>query len=146
MAIDFTNNGDKISPHFTVHDAIWLPSWKRLANESDGLSEEIKANLIDFFNNYMEKVRGALGPIIVHVSYRPAAYNAAIGGAQHSAHSEGKACDFHAANHSIDDAKDIILKADMLEQLGLRMEKNTPTWVHLDNRELKPGGNRYFLP
>ena len=144
--MDWTNSNEKISPHFTVKDALWLPSWNRLANEADGLTDDVKANLLDFFSNYMEKVRDALGPIIVHVSYRPAAYNKLIGGAMHSAHSDGKACDFHCANQGINESKDIILKLDLLEKLQLRMEKNTPTWLHIDCRELKPGGNRFFLP
>ena len=145
MAIDWTNPEDKVSPHFTVKDAIWLPSWNRLATEQDGLNDDIKSALLDLFTNCMEPLYELLGPIITHVSYRPEAYNKLIGGAPNSGHKLGKCCDFHASAHSINEAKDLILLHNMLEKLNCRMEKGTSSWIHIGN-DYTPGHNRFFLP
>ena len=74
--IIWTDETVHITPHFTVRDALYLPTWKRLANQSDGLNDQIKENIIQLFNK-METVREYFGniPINVHVTYRPPAYN-----------------------------------------------------------------------
>jgi hypothetical protein len=145
MPIDWTDETCQITPHFTVKDALWLPTWNRLANEADGLNDGIKNNLIDLYTNCMEPLRDLLGPIIVHVTYRPEAYNKLIGGAPASAHMLGKACDWHASVHSINEAKDLILLHDMLNKLNVRMESGTMSWIHIGN-DYTPGHNRVFLP
>ena len=152
MGIDWTNPAEKITPHFTVKDALWLPTWGRLANESDGLDDTIKANLIQTCE-IMERIRVILGvPINVNCMYRPKNYNAIIpGAAAHSAHVEGLACDYEAnlgmgdlvAN--CNEARKILLPC--LEQFQIRMEnKPDGNWVHNDLRPVPAGGHRYFIP
>lgn len=140
--MDWTNPLIKLTDHFTVKEALWLPTWGRLATSADGLDEVTKANLVKLFHK-MDQIRETLGkPINVHVSYRPAAYNAQIGGAQHSAHVLGLACDFDAGEDC--DATRATLEP-LLEQLGVRMERKPGSgWVHIDL--MSPHPNRYFIP
>jgi hypothetical protein len=145
--IDWTNPGCKVSKYFTVHEMIYLPTWKRMANESDGLNEDIKESLIklgqkmDTVREYFDK------PINVHVTYRPLEYNKAIGGALHSAHSDGAAMDFDIMGMTCDEVRKELVDRNLLETWAMRCEKAPGTnWVHLDYRALKPGGNRYFIP
>jgi uncharacterized protein YcbK (DUF882 family) len=74
-------------------------------------------------------------------------YNRVIGGALRSAHSEGKACDFSIMGMTCDDIRKKIMDNNLLDLWQMRCE-NLPgsNWVHLDCRELRPGGNRYFIP
>jgi uncharacterized protein YcbK (DUF882 family) len=142
MNIDWTNPLIKVSQHFSVQEALWLPSWNRMANEDDGLNDAVKANLITLMNA-MDQVRDFLDkPIKVHVAYRPSAYNKQIGGATHSAHVLGLAMDFDAGE-DCDDTRAALLP--MLETWGMRMEKKDGSnWIHLDL--MPPNPNRYFIP
>ena len=144
MGIDWKNEKDAVSAHFSVRDMIWLPSWGRLANESDGLDDTIKANLIELANK-METVRQLTGNRLIrsHVAYRSPQYNAQIGGAPHSAHRDGRAMDFDVVGLSCDDARAIIVPA--LGMLKMRCEDNPGSlWVHLGHDfERQP---TYFKP
>ena len=155
--INWLDPDSKVTTNFTVHDCLFLPSWGRLANESDGLNDEIKENLINLCAK-MEVVRNFLGniPIITHVCYRPEAYNTLIGGAPNSYHCKGLAIDFNIENYIGNDGCDKVreLLKPQLENLDLRMEdisnKTNRNWIHLDLG--KPGINsdgttrRYFKP
>ena len=149
--IDWTNPDCQISSNFKVKDALWLPTWSRLANESDGLTDAIKENLIHLCAK-MEGIRAFLGnrPIFVHCMFRPTAYNAIIGGAPHSAHLTGQAIDFHIDKLSDNKGCDSIraLLVPKLAEFNIRMEdvsdKTNRNWVHID--EIEPRGNRYFKP
>lgn len=136
---------EHISKHFTYKEALWLPTWNRAANESDGYNQEIKDNLIELFSK-MDQVRSHLSmPIIVHVAYRPPEYNKLVGGAPNSSHAQGKACDFHVSGSTCDAIRQKILNDNLLETLNLRME-NLPgsNWIHLDTAPPHP--NRFFKP
>lgn len=144
------NQTDKIANHFNYKDALWLPQWNRMADENDGLNDEILSNLKALFDK-MDQVRDFFGlPIIVHVTYRPEAYNQLVKGAKNSSHKFGMACDFHVAGLDCDDGRQKILDANKLEEWNMRMEdisdKELRNWIHLDIKELTPGGNRYFKP
>jgi Peptidase M15 len=148
--IDWTNPQCKVSVHFTVKEMLYLPTWKRMANEADGLNDVIKKNLIDLAKA-MDIVREHFGkPINVHVTYRPAGYNKAIGGAMRSAHSDGQAMDFDIPGINCDDVRKSINDAALLEIWNMRMEDisalTSRNWVHLDRRILASGGHRFFKP
>ena len=146
--IDWTDGAAKVSSHFTVHELLYLPTWKRLANEADGLDATIKANLTELAKA-MDVVRDYFGKSInTHVTYRPLEYNKQIHGSLHSQHSVGLAMDFDVSGMTCGDAIRQILKDDMLEKWGMRCENNgeNPSWIHLDLKPLAPGGNRYFKP
>jgi len=155
--VDWANPQSKISKYFTVNEAIQLREWKRLANESDGLDDKVKENLYSIFQK-MDTIREFLGkPVYIRSAYRPGEYNVAIGGAKRSAHiadAEYAAVDFWCDMDSDGDKDgedcDLIKVALMnkLEGWGLRMEDNGKgaRWVHLDNKPVPPGGNRFFKP
>jgi uncharacterized protein YcbK (DUF882 family) len=141
-AIDWTNPQYAITNHFNVSDAITLHSWSRLANETDGLNDEIKTNMV-LLCNKMEQIREFLGcPINVHCIYRSPKYNTEVVKAiPNEVHSFGQAIDFDCNGHYTIDELHSKLEP-VLEKYGLRMEKNTASWVHLD---IHPVGNaRYF--
>lgn len=138
---------NNISKWFSWTEALFLSSWKRLANEEDGLNDEIKSNLTKLFEK-MDKIREHFGkPITIHVAYRPKEYNVLVKGAKNSAHIYGMACDFHVKDMKCDDVRQNILDNKLLDTLELRME-NLPgsSWIHLDLRSVPNGGNRFFNP
>jgi uncharacterized protein YcbK (DUF882 family) len=140
---------DRISRHFVWREALWLPRWNRMANESDGLNQQTLDNLTWFFKT-IDLVREYFASsMIVHVCYRPKEYNELVGGAKNSAHLAllpGEAAiDFHVSGMACDDAREKIMKDNKLEDWKLRMEKMPGSnWVHLDSR--KPTLSRYFIP
>ncbi len=147
VAINWSDPSCKVSKYFTVHEMIYLPTWKRLANEADGLNEEVKENLIKL-GQKMDTVREYFDKgINVHVTYRPLEYNKAIGGALHSAHSEGMAMDFDIMGMTCDEVREELVSKGLLDTWTMRCEKAPGTnWVHLDYKALLAGGNRYFIP
>jgi len=143
-AIDWTNPECKVTTHFTVSDCLMLHSWNRLANEAqDGVTDGGKAKLITLCQK-MEEVRVLLGcPINVHCMYRSPDYNAQVVKAiPDDVHAQFLACDFDCGKFLTIDQVHGILEP-FLEKYGIRMERNTPTWVHLDLRTPGPSG-RYF--
>jgi Peptidase M15 len=121
-----------ITPHFMVGDAIALHSWNRLANESDGLTDDGKAKLVVLCNK-MEEIRKILGcPISVHCMFRSQKYNQEVVKAiPNDVHAQFLAVDFDCNGHHTIDEVHAILEP-LLEQLGVRMERNTPSWIHID--------------
>lgn len=145
--INWDDLKSQISNHFTVKDAIFLPTWGRAATADDGLDDTIKANLNTLFTA-MDIVRDHFGkPIHVHVSYRPVKYNEQIGGSQHSQHSVGLACDFDVIGMNCDDVRKEINDNSLLDKWNMRMEDAPGSnWIHLDLKDLAPGGHRFFKP
>jgi hypothetical protein len=141
--IDWTNPKAQITAHFTVEDACMLHSWNRLANESDGLNDLMK-NLLIATCQKMEQVRDLLGcPIDVHCIYRSEGYNTSqnIKPAK-DVHSMGLACDFDCGPHlTIEQVKAKL--EPQLAQTGIRLERGTTTWIHVDTHAVGPSG-RYF--
>lgn len=142
MEIDWTDPKSQITDHFTVGDAITLHAWNRLANESDGLDDDGKAKLIVVFQK-MEEIRTLLGcPINVHCGFRSQDYNKDVVKAiPDDVHAQCLAVDFDTnGHHTIEEAQAIL--EPKLEDLGIRMERNTATWVHIDLHEVVHA--RYF--
>lgn len=156
--IDWSNPEAKISKYFTVKEAILLRNWDRLADETDGLNEKIKNELIRIFRETMDPIRELLGrPVFIKSAYRPKKYNVSIGGATRSAHMADRgyaAVDFwtdadgdgELTGQDCDAIKEILMP--LLEKMNIRMEDNGKgaRWVHVDNKPVAPGGNRFFLP
>jgi hypothetical protein len=142
--INWEMPSDKVSINFTVGDSIWLERWGRMANENDGLNEQVKENLIKTMA-VMDKIKEIFNrlPIEVHSSYRPTPYNIEIGGAKDSAHTHGLACDFHISNTNCDWVRKVLIPK--LEELDIRMEHlDGAGWVHIDLYPVV--NNRYFIP
>lgn len=134
-----------ITQHFLVGDAIALHSWDRLATEEDGLTDDGKAKLVVLCNK-MEEIRKILGcGLNVHCMYRSPKYNQEVVKVPekyiHDVHSTFEACDFDANEKYTIDQVHAILEP-LLEQLNIRMERNTPGWCHIDVHPV--GHQRYF--
>ena len=139
-SVDWSNPEDSITEHFKVKDALTLHSWNKLATMADGVDFDRIIKLC----NKMEEIRKILNcPINVHCMYRSVAYNEA----QHikpaaDVHSMSMACDFDCNSHlTIQEIKDIL--EPKLEELQIRMEFGTATWIHIDFHNVGPSG-RYF--
>ena len=143
--IDWTDPSAKVSNHFTVKDCLWLPQWKRLATEEDGLADYIKKNLINLCKQ-MDHIVDLVGkPPKVHVTYRPEEYNILVKGAPNSGHKYGQAMDYSFPGMTCDDVRKMILINGMLEKLDLRMEDLPGSnWIHNDTCSVKY--RRFFKP
>lgn len=140
-----------ISRHFIWRDALYLPSWRRLACENDGLEQDTLDTLKWFFAEKMDAIRDYFDlPIIVHCAYRPTNYNTFIRASGTSTHQALEhnvaACDFHVSMMPCDEVRSRIIRDGLLDKLELRMEDIHPAnWVHLDSRQPGPSG-RFFKP
>lgn len=141
--IDWTDPEAQVSTYFKVKECLYLPTWSRLANESDGLNDDIKAHL-EALCSKMDQVRDMLGcSMNVHCIYRPPAYNLVIGAPENDVHSLGQAIDFDCMpNISCDQVRAKLVTE--LDKYEIRMERGTTTWIHLDIHPV--GVQRYFYP
>lgn len=150
--IDWKDPKSKIGKYFTVGDALMLREWKRLANEEDGLDDQIKSNILKTAKK-MDEIREYLDkPILVKSWLRPSKYNVFIGGAAKSAHMDGLAVDWWTDQNGdgdlngkdCDDLKKVLMPK--LESWGIRMEDNGAgaRWIHIDLRPVK--NSRFFKP
>jgi hypothetical protein len=141
--IDWTDPECQVTEHFKVKDLIMLHNWNRLANDSDGFDDDMKAKAVVLAQK-AEEVRAVLGcSMNSHCGLRTVAYNEeqnikpAV-----DVHSFMCAMDFDSnSTMSIEDVKAKLLPH--LAELGIRMEFGTTTWVHFDLRAPGPSG-RYF--
>jgi Peptidase M15 len=142
--IKWTDPKCQVTDNFTVHDCLWLGQWGRLANEKDGLSEEICEKLIIACEN-AEKIRSILScKMLISSMYRPPQYSPLVGGSSTDVHTQGIAFDFVPNTIlSVEAAKELI--RPNLDSLNLRMEKGTTTWIHIDSKAPGPSG-REFIP
>lgn len=152
ISIDWSNPKAKISKHFTVHEALWLPSW----SVYHAPSELEKASILQLASA-MDRVRDFIGsPIRVHVWIRPSSlnspghpmhgqnYNAFVKGAPGSAHRYGKGIDWSSPGVSCDDLRAKLLPK--LEEFKLCMEDLPGSnWVHNDTFLPRKTG-RFFKP
>jgi hypothetical protein len=109
------------------------------------LTEEYKKNL-DRLLISVNRLRALWGkPLVVSSGYRPAAINAAVGGAKASHHMTCAAADFVDTEGLL--ARWLISRLDVLEACALWMEdpQHTPGWTHCQIYPPK-SGNRIFKP
>ena len=154
--INWADPKSHITDHFTVHEALYLPSWDIYHTPSQAECAAILDLLVT-----CEKARTLLGdkPWNVHCIIRPNKvncptsvrhgqdYNAFIGStAKHSPHIMGMAIDFDEIGVRCDETRSLLLPH--LEQLGMRMEQGPGSnWVHLDRYSPNvSGGVRFFKP
>lgn len=135
--ISWVDPYSRVSTQFNVHDCLYLPKWKRIATEEDGLNDVVKHNLI-FLCKTLDKLVVYLDAFIhVHSMYRPAEYSVLVGGSAHDVHVYGRGIDFDCnPQMTCDEVKAKLLP--VLEKYGLRMEDNGPgaPWVHLDTHSV----------
>ena len=145
----------KISKHFTVHEATFLPSWRIYHLPSD----EEKVEIVKLAK-VMDKLRDKLNkPFIVHCWMRPKKvncqestrhgqdYNVFVGSrSTKSGHIFGQAVDFHVSGMSGTNGCNLAreeIKPE-LEKLDIRMEDIQGGWVHIDTKPV--GHARFFKP
>ena len=153
--IDWDDPQDRISEYFTVHEALWLPSF-RVYHEPSTTEKDNICRLADKMDDVREDVNA---PIIVHVWIRPlkvnapdtkwdgANYNAYIGSTSlSSAHITGDGVDWHAAGHAGPTGCRHIRQRLVLnlESFGLRMEDIHGGWIHNDQKPVSY--RRFFKP
>jgi hypothetical protein len=141
---DWTNPQDQVTDHFSVNDCLMLHNWNRLATEDDGADFDKLTALCQV----LEQVRAILGvPMNVHCMFRSTQYNLEqniLPPTGLDVHAMCEAVDLDCNNNlTIQQVKDLL--EPQLENLGLRMEKGTIGWIHLDVHSVGPSG-RYFTP
>lgn len=143
--INWNDPKSMISLHFSVKEALWLPHWNRMTTEEDGLTSDIKENLITLCQK-LDQVRDYFQlPINIHVMFRPIEYNKEIGGAKNSSHCLGKAADFDIQGMNCDDVRERIVLNNKLEEWVMRLEdKPGSDWCHLDFSDVI--NSRFFKP
>lgn len=142
--MDWTNPADHVTSHFTVADAAMLHSFNRLATPADGMNPDKLIVLCQKMEQVRDVLSQAFGkdcPLNVHCMYRSPEYNKQIGAPPNDVHSFSEACDFDCGQHLTIAQVQAILEPQ-LEALGIRMERNTPSWVHVDVHPV--GHARYF--
>lgn len=141
--MDWTNPDEQVSKHFKVSEAITLHAWNRLAIDADGLTDEIKDAIVATCNK-MDEIRDFLGcSMNAHCIFRSVEYNEQVlKSLPHDVHSMGEAIDFDCNGTFTIDELHAKLEP-VLEQYGIRMERGTTSWIHLDTRAPGPSG-RYF--
>lgn len=142
--INWKDGRDMISENFSVFEALYLPGWKRMATEADGLDDQKKTNLVQLCEK-LELIRAFLEkPLNVHSMYRPPQYSVSVGGFANDVHTLGQACDFNPYSMTCAEAKTLLLPK--LVEFGIRMENNgdDKPWVHADIHPVIH--QRYFKP
>lgn len=139
---DWTNATDSVTEHFSVSDALMLHNWSRLATEADGADFDKLTTICQ----KLEEIRTVLGcPMNIHCIFRSTAYNLEqniLPPTGKDVHAMNLAADFDANGHlTIQEVKDKL--EPLLEQLGIRLEFGTTSWVHVDLHAPGPSG-RYF--
>lgn len=119
-----------LSKYFTVKEALWLNSWKKMALPTAEQRQNIYRMALK-----MDEIREFLGvPLHVTSWLRPEDYNKVIGGSKRSYHMKGLAVDFVSRKMSAEEMRQKLLPK--LEELGIRMEDNKHigkgNWVHVD--------------
>ena len=138
--MDWSDPKVKISNHFTVKEACWLPSWGKLYMPSAQEQTNIlkSAAVMDKIRDFLQK------PTSIHCWIRPIAYNKAIGGAPASMHICGLAVDWDCGENCDITRATLVPK---LKEFGIRMEKKPGgPWVHIDCKIVSLESERYFLP
>jgi len=155
MSINWKNKNSHITPHFTVHEALWLPSWRIYHKPSTAEKKEIIR-----LAKTMEKIRALYGVSIdVHCWVRPIKtnspdsnkhgknYNKAIGSnSTKSAHIFGRGIDFHlkGKNGATECAKVRKKILPHLKEWNIRMEDINGGWIHIDTSPVR--NKRFFRP
>lgn len=125
----------------TVND-YWMGRDETYASELTDAIRRNAATTVALVNE-LELASGMY--LAVSSGWRPAAINAAVGGATHSNHTTACACDVHDPEGKLDQW--CLDNLEVLERLGLWLEspKHTPGWCHVQTVPPK-SGNRVFIP
>lgn len=139
--INWNDETCQVTSHFTVRDCLYLHAWKRLSNID---TEGVLVQRLIALCQCLEAIRDILQcPMNVHSMFRSEAYNISqnIMPSQ-DVHSQSLACDFDCLPvYTVEEVKNIL--RPRLESLGIRMERGTTTWIHIDMRLPGPSGREF---
>ena len=87
---DWSDPSNQVSTYFKVKEALFLPSWGRMAQDSDGLNDDIRANL-EALCAKLDVIRAFLAcPISVYiVCIVPPHIQLIVGGSPTDVHTKG---------------------------------------------------------
>lgn len=129
------------SAFFRWREAVNLAQWGLFAYPPPDVHKNIiwaAKNIADPIRNLFDK------PVQIHSWWRPKSYNEFINGAPDSQHMRGIAIDLSIYTISIDEIRAAL--TPRLDSMNIRLELNTPTWVHVDGKKVMPGESRLFSP
>lgn len=138
----WTDPNSMVSKYFSVNNCLLLHNWHRLATTEDGFDPVLLVRLC----NKLDKIREILGfPMNIHCIFRSQAYNASQNiKPEKDVHSMSLAADFDCSpNLTIEQIREILLPK--LEELGIRMEFGTTSWIHVDLRAPGPSGRHFHV-
>lgn len=120
------NLDEQIIPElpFTWRDALTQGTTGIIADPPQEILDNVKQLTI-----YLIDIVGPIDNFRVNSWFRTPEHNQAVGGASHSSHLLGAACDLHPTTKTVAECKELI-KA--LSDRKLFFEINTTTWLHLD--------------
>lgn len=144
MIADFTVPPvGQISEHFTWKEFLWSDTAAADDSISNVPAGPFVLENLKTLAAVMEKVRAICddNPVTISSGYRSPETNAAVGGADNSAHLHGLACDFVIPGYG--DVTDIVqaIQPAMIE-LGIDQLIHEGTWVHL-GLAIPPAKPRY---
>ena len=119
-----------LSPHFTLQE--FLASDTATAQGIDNTPDDQSCQNLSRVAQVMEQVRILLGscPITITSGYRCPALNAAINGAENSAHLSGLAADFVCAGYTVTGVYDLLIP--YIPVFGIdQLIWEYGNWVHL---------------
>lgn len=140
--IDWKDGSCQVTPNFTVKECLYLHAWERLADIN---IEHVYTYRIAALCGKLELIRALVGdkPLNIHSMYRSPQYNESQFIHPHEdVHSESLAVDFDCLPFlGIEDLRQRL--RPHLEALGIRMERGTKKWIHIDMREVGPSGREF---
>ena len=83
----------KVSKNFSLEELLVSSDHPQLAAIPVELGYVVAINLGRLVAIVLQPLRNRFGPIVIHSGYRPPALNAAVGGANHSTHTNGRGAD-----------------------------------------------------
>ncbi|HEY9542441.1 D-Ala-D-Ala carboxypeptidase family metallohydrolase [Prevotella sp.] len=143
-------NGDRLrlTPHFTLEEMTRSATARRYHVDNTPSPEAVH-NLRRLCTKVLEPLRKEFGPIRVTSGYRSEWLNRMVGGATHSQHIFGEACDIHIPSRAkgIEMLEFIFMTLDY-DQLLFEHNLQGAEWIHVSYRE---GHNRqimipYYMP
>jgi len=129
----------QLSPHFTLEELCRSETAAAQGIDNSTSDPVIIANLTALANNVLEVLRAQFGPFSPTSGYRCDALNEAIGGAEHSQHTEGQAADIVIPGVDLAALGNWIIANVDFDQV-INEHAGNAAWIHVSYKA--PGKNR----
>lgn len=132
------SNQPMISPHFSMAEMTTSKHADADPYGNQPQSDDVKTNMALLCFNIMEEVRDLLGaPINVNSGYRSQTVNTLAHGDKHSAHMDGRACDFFPMGKDLDESFNKIRTSNIPYDKVIIEQSGVVRWIHI--QIAKPG-------